>query len=114
MIEKIIYDYLKKNIYVPIFLEEPEETHERMLLIEKTGSSQIETNLYEAVIAIQSYDKSLYKTAELNSSVIKTMIKSIIEDKISKCELNSDYNFPDLEKNRYRYQAVFNITYLEE
>ena len=35
------------------------------------------------------------------------------ETNVFRCELNGDYNFTDTETKRYRYQAVFDLTYKE-
>lgn len=112
MIEKIIFDYLKTKLNVPVYMEFPKEPSKSMVLIEKTGSS-LEDHVYSAVIAIQSYAPSLFKTSELNELVKDAMLDFIEIDKICKCEINSDYNYPDVERNLYRYQAVFDITYLK-
>lgn len=65
----------------------------------------------KAIIAIQSYSSSLYKAAVLNEKV-KIIMKNIIEmDEISECELNSDYNYTDTSRKKYRYQAVYELTY---
>ena len=113
MIEKTIYDYLRNEIDVPVFLEVPEKAPSVMVVIEKTGSNLIDNHLYEAVIAVQSYEETLYKTASLNTIIVDKMLNLVSIDKICSCELNSDYNYPDVERNLYRYQAVFNITYLK-
>ena len=42
---------------------------------------------------------------------VETMLDIDELDSISKCELNSDYNFTDTQQKKYRYQAVFNLTY---
>ena len=43
---------------------------------------------------------------------MKAAMEKIIElDDISKCELNSDYNYTDTNRKKYRYQAVFDIVY---
>ena len=33
---------------------------------------------------------------------------------ISKCTLNSDYNYTDTARKKYRYQAVYDIVYFKE
>ena len=75
-----------------------------------TGGSQV-NYIDKAIIAIQSYSSSLYKAAVLNEKV-KIIMKNIIEmDEISECELNSDYNYTDTSRKKYRYQAVYELTY---
>ena len=33
---------------------------------------------------------------------------------VSSVKLNSDYNYPDVEEHRYRYQAVFDVITFDE
>ena len=112
MIESIIYDYLKEKLIVPVYMEYPNKANKSMVIIEKVGSG-LEDHVHNAMIAIQSYSTSLFDTAELNEAVKIAMLESVDIDKICKCELNSDYNYPDVERNQYRYQALFEITYLK-
>ena len=38
----------------------------------------------------------------------KEAMEKIVEmDDISKCQLNSDYNYTDTTRKKYRYQAVY-------
>jgi len=112
MIEKFLYDYLNRVLKVPAYMEEPENPPEKYVLIEKIGSSE-DNYISSAVIAVQSYGISLYETALLNEDVKKAMRKSVQFPRISRCKLNSDYNHTDTETKRYRYQAVFDITFYE-
>lgn len=112
MIEKIIYDYLKNELNVPVYMEYPNKPEKTMVLVEKTGSGMNDGHVFSAMIAVQSYAPTLFKTAELNEIVKEKMLNSIDIDKICRCEINSDYNYPDVERNLYRYQSVFDVTYL--
>lgn len=112
MIESIIYNYLKQKMSIPVYMEYPSRAAKTMIIVEKVGSG-LEDHVHTALITIQSYSTSLFNTADLNETV-KTAMFGIVElDKICKCELNSDYNYPDVERNQYRYQALFEITYLK-
>lgn len=113
MIEKIIYDYLSSVLSVSVYLEKPEEAPAEYVLIEKTSSSR-SNYLDTATIAVQSYSDTLYNTAVLNELVKEKMLNSIISNSISSCKLNSDYNFTDTQTKKYRYQAVFELTYYNE
>lgn len=109
MIEKIVLDYLMGKLGDIVFLETP-KNKTSFILIEKIGSSHKE-HIKTSTIAIQSFDKSLYKTALLNEKV-KDVMNNIIElDNIVKIELNSDYNYTDTAVKRYRYQALFHIVH---
>ena len=110
MIEKIVLDYLTEHLNVSVYMEYPQNEPSSFVLIEKTGGSETD-HLKRATMAIQSYAGSMYDAALLNES-IKTALSNIIElDSISKCSLNSDYNYTDTETKRYRYQAVFDFIY---
>ena len=113
MIEKIMLDYLSANLTVPVFMEEPTEDLAAYVLIEKTGST--ETNhIPTATLAFQSYGASLLDAAVLNNTVKQVVNDAIQLDTISSIRLNSDYNFTDTTTKKYRYQALFVVTYLEE
>ena len=110
MVEKIVKDYLQSGLEIPVRLEEEDDLGNEYVLIEKTGSSK-KDHISTATIAIQSYSVSLYGAASLNERVKEAMEKIIERNDISKCELNSDYNYTDTARKRYRYQAVFDIVY---
>lgn len=114
MIEKIVKDYLQEKLNIETVLELPKDFKTPLLVIEKTGSG-FSNGLDTATIAVQSYGKSLYDAAVLNTEVIKIM-KRIAdhESVITRCDKNSDYNFTDTSTKRYRYQAVFDIWHYEE
>lgn len=108
MIEKTILDYLNNKLSEPCYMEEPDEK-DTFVLLEKTGSS-LSNYVYSATFTIQSYATSLYEAAELNEKVKAAMLTIADElNTISKCSLNSDYDFTDTTKKRYRYQAVFDL-----
>ena len=110
MIESIILNYLADNLTVPVLMEEPEEQCGEYVLIEKVGSSEND-RIQSATVAVQSYAESLYRAAKLNDTVKRAMRDIIVLDSVSRCRLNSDYDFTDTETKRYRYQAVFDLTY---
>lgn len=110
MIEKTVLEYLNMALSVPAYMEMPENAPERYILVEKTYSS-VENYVYSATLAIQSYAESMYEAASLNEAVKKAMDGIIILDTVSKSQLNTDYNFTDITKKKYRYQAVYDLVY---
>lgn len=110
MVEKIVKDYLKSSLGIPVRMEEEDDLGNEYVLIEKTGSST-GNHIASATLAVQSFSTSLYGAATLNERVKAAMEKIIELDDISKCELNSDYNYTDTNRKKYRYQAVFDIVY---
>lgn len=111
MIELITKKYLDEHLSVPVFTEKPSNGPERYVLIDKTGSSEV-NHLPAATIAFQSYAESKYEAALLNHN-LKKVIKSMVDglDVIRGLTLNGDYNFTDTTTKEYRYQAVYEIRY---
>lgn len=113
MIEKTVIEWLKTEISdVGIFGERPEEKPASYILILKTGGGK-QNHINTATIAVQSYAPSMYQAAQLNETVKAAMERIILLDEISRCQLNSDYNFTNNETKEYRYQAVFNLIYFD-
>ena len=110
MIEKIVLDYLNNVLEVPAYMEMPESQPDRFVLIEKTGSS-VEDYVYSATLVLQSYAESLYEASALNEEVKRAMDDIIALDTVSRSHLNTDYNFTDTTKKKYRYQAVYDLFY---
>lgn len=110
MIEEIVLNYLKENLEIPAYMEEPEKPPKEYVLVEKIGSSESDM-VCTATLVVQSYSDSLYHTAILNNKVKETMQDIVNIDDVSRCACNSDYNYTDTTTKRYRYQAVFDIVY---
>lgn len=110
MIEKVILNYLNENLNVPVFMERPEEDVGEFVVIEKTGSRRI-NHIDRATFALQSFGNTLQRAAEINEDVKAVMDTLITLPGVSRSQLNSDYNYTDTQKKRYRYQAVYDITH---
>ena len=113
LIEKIINDYLNslEEAPAPSYTEMPKTFPGKCYLIEKTGDSRTD-HINRATVAIQSYGGSLYEAMTLNDSLKDIMLNDLIQlEEVSGVKLNSDYNYTDTTTNRYRYQAVFSVTY---
>ena len=113
MIETTLVKYLNDNLNVETFAEYPENAPEQFVLVEKTGSS-LKYTIANATIAIQSYADTLIDAMKLNEEVKKAMESLWELDSMIRCELNTDYNFTDTQTRKYRYQAVYDITYYKE
>ena len=109
-IEYTLLNYLQTNLQVPVYMEEPANPATQYVLIEKTGSG-VENFIHSATFAIQSYGATLEQAIDLNEVVKTAMDAFWAHHAVYRCHLNSDYNFTDTETQRYRYQAVYDITY---
>lgn len=109
MIELTVFNFLKDNTDIPVYMEVPKEPPKAFYLIEKTGGS-VEEHLGKSTIAIQSYASTLYNAASMSEDVVSLMTGELIEeDTVCRVSLNSQYNFTDTTEKRYRYQAVFDL-----
>ena len=110
-IEYKLLKYLNDNLNgIQAYMEEPNEPENEYVIIEKTGSSK-ENFINSATFAIQSYSTSMQGACDLNEAVKAVMDHFWEHSAVYSCKLNSDYNFTDTETQRYRYQAVYNITF---
>lgn len=114
MIELIVKDILETALEAPVLMELPDFAayrRERFVFFEKTGSSRV-NHINGCTVAVQSYGKSLYEAACLNEEVKAALDAAGLADpRIFSAKLDSDYHFSDIDNHRYRYQAVYNITY---
>ena len=115
MIEETILEALETATGVNAYMEIPEEDENSFIVVQRTGGEQRGSQRRTAVIAVQSYAKTLYEAASLNEQVLNTMQKLQYQDnEITTCQLNSNYNYTDPETRRRRYQAVFDLVYFIE
>lgn len=117
MIELTVYTYLATDGVLPhpIFMEMPADEEKpkngKYYLLEKTGSGQSETALFNSTFALQSYAPTMYEAADMNEEGKKAMLNAVILDEITRVRVNSDYNYTDTQAKEYRYQAVFDLVH---
>ena len=112
MIETTVLDYLRDRLGVPVTMEVPEGASGTFVVLEKTGSSR-QNYIRRATLAVQSYAPTVLLAAQLDDRVIEAMLALPKLDRVAACRLERDYNFTDTETKKYRYQAVFAVTYYE-
>lgn len=110
MIEKTILDHLAASLGVDCGTEVPAKPPGTFVVLEKTGSAR-KNQIGTAILAVQSHAPTLYEAACLNEQVKTAMLAAVELPGIGAVRLNSDYNFTDTVSKRYRYQAVFDVTY---
>lgn len=110
MIEATVTSYLASALSVPVSAELPATLPASFAVVEKTGGGEA-NHIRDATIAVQSYAPTLFEAAQLNETVLTAMEGLVALPSISKCTLNTSYNFTDPSTKQYRYQAVFDITH---
>lgn len=110
MITEITIKYLTEKQSAPVYAEVPEKPPARFIVVDKTGERQ-ENRIKTATVAIQAYATSKLDAARLNEE-IKTVMDGInILPEIGGVHIETDYYFPNTATKKYRYQAVYQITY---
>ena len=109
-IEEFVILFLSGRLSVPVSGDVPSPVPESFVTVEKTGSGR--SNLINsATIAVQSWAASRAAAADLCTQVESVMDSLSAEPEISRCAIDTSYNFPDQARNKPRYQAVFSITH---
>lgn len=111
MIETIVMEHLAAALDVPVWAEMPEHPPARFVLVEKTSDRE-ENFIRYPMVVVQSYAESLFQAAVLNELVEDAMASLPTHPNVSRCKLNSSYNYTDTERKQHRYQAVFDIVFM--
>ena len=108
IIEKIIRDYIKDHLGVPVYCERPEQKPNKYIIVTKTASTESD-RLTNAHISIQSNAETMYDAMLLNEQVIELLDANDIPD--IGCKIEGDYAYTDAATKTYRYQCAYNIYY---
>ena len=118
MIEEIVLNYLTEQLEVPVMMEYPEvpsedypQTPDSFVVIERVGGSRND-RVQSASLAFQSYGKSLYDAAALDSNVRAAMDDIVVLNEVGGVRLSSNYNHTDPRTKQYRYQCVYDIYFV--
>lgn len=110
MIETIVKDFMESCLPVPVFMEYPKDPHKRFVVLRKAGGSRDDL-VDTAMFIADSYAESMFESAKLNEQVVAAFDSLTDLDAVSSSKRGGDYNIPDTQNKRYRYQAVCNLTY---
>lgn len=114
LIEATVISYLTAALETDnVYAERPIDVPEEYYVIERTSSDEV-NHIQSVTIAIQSISGvSMLRAAQMNQEVLKAMRNLVTVEDVTGCQLNSAYNFTDTSTKEYRYQAVFDIYYME-
>lgn len=109
-VENFIILYLAGRLDVSVSGDVPSPVPGSFVTVEKTGAGRVD-RISSATIAVQSWAESRDAAAQLCAAVEAAMESLTGEPEISRCALDTSYNYPDLSRNKPRYQAVFSVTH---
>ena len=109
-IEAFFVDYLSSRLNVPVSGDIPSPRPPAFVTVEQTGSSHL-NHVNRADLVVQSWAESRAEAIALNLQVVDAMEAACEEAMISRCQLESYYNFPDLSTKSARYQAAFEVVH---
>lgn len=114
-IEQLVQRHLEGKTVYPAFLEEPAkgERPPRYYLAARLGNTS-DNHIHHARIAVQSYAPSLVEAMALNRAAYDAMQSLTELSAVTAAGLVSDYNFTDTATSRYRWQAVYEISYYDD
>lgn len=110
VIEVYLVEYLTKELGINVYGQEEDAAEDSYIVVEKLGS-YVENYCRHATVALKSYGATLLDSAKLNERVKRAMDDIIKKSEISSSKLNSDYNYTDTTTKKYRYQAIYDLTY---
>lgn len=110
LIEQIVCDHLISQGIAAYTEKPPGGLAPPYVVIERTGGGETE-HLRRATMAVQSCGATLFSAAGLNEVVKDAMAILPARPEVAACRMSGDYNFTDPETGRYRYQAIYDITY---
>lgn len=110
MIETTVLDYLNQKLPVPVYMEIPDDIPDRFVVLRKSGSGRI-NRVDTSMFVVRSYAESMLEASMLNEQVKAAMDALPELDAVSASRLTGDYPFPDTTIERYRYQAVYDVTH---
>jgi len=114
LIEAIVISHLASELKTDnVFAERPEVPPDKYYVIEKTSAGK-KNFVDRATIAVQSVSSgSMLEAAQMSRDAEKAMESLISVANVSAARLNSAYNYTNPDTKEYRYQAVFDIYYME-
>lgn len=105
---------IRERVYAETPVDKPDDEPDEYLIVEQTGSGD-ENHIENKMVVVQTISRDrnngLSKVMAINENVIAAMKKMPEYADVFRCHLNTDYNFTDTSSKKYRWQAVFDITY---
>lgn len=105
--ETLVVSYLNGiDGFVPeAFQDVPDDRPPAFITVERTGGPR-DTFRDLPVLAVQCWDQTRYLASALAAEVADHLEQMRFHPQVARVEINSLYNFPDLDGRQARYQIV--------
>lgn len=113
MIEKIVINYLNSILDVPVYMEEPIRKTDEYVVLQVLDQGRIDY-IDAVTFNIRSYGASMLEAAELNKRVKDCMFSITTLDAVSSSKCGGGGQALDVTTNRYAYECIFNLYYMED
>lgn len=113
MIEKTVLNYLNSILDVPVYMEEPVAKTDSYVVLQVIDQGRIEY-IDAVTFNIRSYGARMVDAAELNKQVKNAMFMITGLDNVSSSKCGGGGQALDVTTNRYAYECVFNLYYMED
>jgi hypothetical protein len=114
-IESTVIGFLADRLEVPVSGEVPPGPQKRYVVVERTGGGDEKDGMRRVTLAIRSCAKEDLSAASRLSARVRSVMRRLPElPRVFRCECTREYNFTDIRSKERRYQAVFEILYMEE
>ena len=101
--------------HIPVSAETPPGPPGKYVVVERTGGGEEQTGLLRATFAVRSCAPTLMEAMGLSGRVRTAMRLLPTLPCVFSCRCTREYNFSNpADKHRRRYQAVFDVLYLED
>lgn len=110
-IEQYLIGYLSDALSVPVSGSVPHPLPDEFVVVQLTGEAVVNM-IPTAQIHIDGYSTSRAAAAALGRQIYDAMARLPAQPEISRCALDSLYNDTDLELNKPRDSAIFEVIYL--
>lgn len=114
-IETTVIGFLSARLTESVSAEVPKGPPSSFVVVERTGGGDAEDgHLRRATLAVQSCAPTLFAAIGLSERVRTHMRLLPTLPGVFRCECTREYNYTDTRSKIRRYQAIFEIIYMEE
>lgn len=107
--EVLVRLHLNEDVTLPAaFMDVPKDRPAEFITVERTGGDRVDVR-DRPVIAIQCWSTSRYQASELARKVGDSLEAMRTHPNVGRMDINTSYNFPDLDSGTPRYQVVVEL-----